>query len=807
LLSAAGLELFTFRASSAIALKRAGQFTLGAFVELGVVLRQYLRIDRTILTILVVFIALMAVSSTRQLESPQLLAAFVDDEPWLSLALEGMLEKPYGNPSNYLDPTAPAHAHIPEHWGYLRYDGIIYYGGAYFEVAFPFYAALRALGLPAFPTSTIILRLTTALASALSLLFLYNIGVQHGTRLGAVLAVLFLFVDNYFERFSVMAHPDTLQMFFGLLALGMAIRHSERGDLNSLVALGLACGFTQGTKVGGPWTVPMALLALWWGLTEVSRVRANSVEIIKRLALLGVAALGGWIITMPYAFVDPYYFRTMLGQWSWQGATAAADGPFGRVTMGLWAKYIVEYFGPTAMALFALASARIIWLWVRGRANRPFTLALVVCVSQFLFYGTGKGWIWVYYLLLATGLGILLSFDMLAAAASYVQRLLARFPGSAITSLLPKAALICASLILFIPQATSFMWELLAYQTAALSTAVSLNRWAKEHLSPDETILFDNYAFFDARFFKQVAKTTPLSWTRVRMNDPDLLVLAECITESGWYRPLMQSQHLDRNDPNPASVRLYQDLFATQRYGPTPFQGIEYVARIEPQIPTTSESSQIKSLRVTASTIEVFANRWLEFLPEAVRERLLNLAQQPTHWITISQLWARISHPPDQPSEGCGYRVYRINPQGGLFGRPGLLASSSSPNHPARLALDQSPAYWEAAESDLDPYIGYDFGDKNAVVLRTLRVQWRYGPSTPHDVKVEWSDDGTNWGTTSDFTLLPYSSTDPPFRVDTIPIAEQSAHRFWRLVALDRPTQPFAISELFFGSDTEASYR
>src|SRR4051794_14134601 len=144
---------------------RAGRFSLEVFAELGAILSEYLRPDRIILSIVIVFFVVMAASSWRTLDNPQLLATFIDDDPWQSLALEGMLDKPYGNPANYLNPHAPAHARIPEHWGYLRYDGIIYYGGALFDIALPIYAALRAVGFPAFPTSTIVLRLVTALAS------------------------------------------------------------------------------------------------------------------------------------------------------------------------------------------------------------------------------------------------------------------------------------------------------------------------------------------------------------------------------------------------------------------------------------------------------------------------------------------------------------------------------------------------------------------------------------------------------------------------------------------------------------------
>ena len=156
-----------------------------------------------------------------------MLAAFVDDEVWQALALDGTLEKPYGNPTNFLDPTANAYQRIPAYWAISAIRGIVYYGGAMYQVAAPIYAVLRAVGLPAFPTVVIVLRAGSTLSALLVLIFLYNFGCRFATRPVATMAVLVLMAEQYFSRFTMYVHPDLLQCLAGLFALVLAIRHSD----------------------------------------------------------------------------------------------------------------------------------------------------------------------------------------------------------------------------------------------------------------------------------------------------------------------------------------------------------------------------------------------------------------------------------------------------------------------------------------------------------------------------------------------------------------------------------------------------
>ena len=172
-----------------------------------------------------------------------------------------------------------------------------YYGGAYLGLGFVVFAPLHALGVPTFPVAPTILRIISTLAGLLSVILLYNFAKRYaGTAVG-LMAVFVLMTDTYFLYYTNIIHPDTLQLGFGLLTLLIATRHAEDGKRASLIALGLLSGLVQGTKAGGPWLIPMALLAVYWGLQQgVDSVpsRARFCTMLCRAAVLyGSRSLAG----------------------------------------------------------------------------------------------------------------------------------------------------------------------------------------------------------------------------------------------------------------------------------------------------------------------------------------------------------------------------------------------------------------------------------------------------------------------------------------------------------------------------------
>ena len=517
-----------------------------------------------------------------------MLAAFANDEPWMTMALDATLAWPLGNPGNYFDKNAKAYGKIPDYWGRLRYPGITYYGGAMFMLASPVYAALRVAGLPPFPTAPIILRCLTVLAAGLSLLVLYNIAGRFASTWAGVLACLYLMTDTYFTYYTTNIHPDTLQLLFGLLAFTVAVRHAREGDLPSLVALGILCGIIQGTKVGGPWTVPMALLALGWGIHATGGRIAELRTTVKRGALLGAAAIVGYAVSTPYGFLSFYLLKTLSVAWLIQGIGSAS--PFGEITLWSWITTLYEYIGPAASILVMATIARVaVGGFIANSSQRAFTLALVVSLSQLLWFGVaGKLWHVPGYLLVAFALMGVLCFD---TAIVFCQRVLQiafyYLPsGRKIAAGLGTATILAAAIPLGAPLLINITMrgnlDLMLYRQ---STYLAMNDWATQGGVPHNAkILYDDLGYFDPNLYPNARTNgSVLTWSRVEQEDPEYIVLSSSIFEAPHYKSLIATQRLEPTDPYIFSVRLYQDLLPYQQPGPTKIPGIDFIAEFKAQ--------------------------------------------------------------------------------------------------------------------------------------------------------------------------------------------------------------------------------
>jgi hypothetical protein len=309
--------------------------------------------------------------------------------------------------------------------------------------------------------------------------------------------------------------------------------------------------------------------------------------------------------------------------------------------------------------------------------------------------------------------------------------------------------------------------------------AVFINEWAKENIPRTAKILFDNYAFLDPNWFKNVTQSTIMHWPMVEFYNPDYLMLNACLPNNVWYKGLMASQHRERDDPDPFSIRVYQDLFKSPEFGPSGVQGVDYIADVEahplpPVDPGWSPPERPAWLGFAASRILITE----EFLLEA------------------KTAWDSARHPEDGPVQGCGFRVFRINLPGTPNGRPVPLSSSMAKGHPPNLAFDRHSNFFQAADGDVRPFLGYDFGDQSATQVSAIRIQWVSGASTPASIAVQYSDGGATWVRGGEYEVNAYSDKDMEFRTDRFPVAVDTPHRFWRVVATTPPRRPLAIAEL-----------
>jgi hypothetical protein len=545
-------------------------------------LQTYLQLDVPIALFVIVCIALFAPLIPRNTDNPQLLQAYANDEPFLTMALEATLVPPYGNPGTYFDPKKSASSELPERWGDKRYTYITYYGGAMFQIAFPVYATLRAAGLPAFPTGPIILRTLTLLAGLLSLILLYNIAKERGSRVVGLLAGIFLASDAYFLYYANFIHPDTLQVFFALVAFLLAVTHARDGDRASLIALGVFCGIVQGTKSGGPWTIPMALLAVWLGAR--AQPAGPATALVRRLGsktlVLGAAALIGFFISTPYAFFDTYYARSM--QLAYRIVTEDSlqqNGPNSLVT---WGKALYEYIGPIGASLVVLTIGRVVWANWRKASDTTLTLGVVLCLSQFLWYGAaGKLWQVVGYLLLSFGLMAVFAFETLFLAARKLLAAASRLRPSAPIERVGLSLIVAVVAAAFVAERwyTPVSWAIGQHESSR-STVRAANDWAVEHkIRSSSVIVFDDLAYFDRQRFPNARlHGGVLKWSDVEQAKPDYIVLSSSLFGAAWMKNLIATQRLGRQNTTPFNVRLYQDLLATRSPGPTRVPGIELEA-------------------------------------------------------------------------------------------------------------------------------------------------------------------------------------------------------------------------------------
>jgi hypothetical protein len=574
----------------------------GGFAAILDELRVNLRPDAWIVCIVLALLLALGPGLARNTDNARTLAAFANDEPWLTLVLDGMTRWPYGDPSNYLRPDRYANQ-LPPHWD-RRYDGIFYYGGTYLGLAFLAYAPLRVLGLDVFPTAPIVLRALSLLASILSLLVLYNFVKRQSGVVAAVLVALFVATDSYFVLYATLIHPDAVQLFFGLLALLLAVRHAGDGSMASLAGFGLVCGIVQGTKVGAPWLAPLALLTVHFGLqARMFLDEPRWKQYLERCGVLAMAGLAGWFISTPYAFVGGYYFGALYRTWG-----MVKSGPFGTVNVVTWLDALHSYLGTT---LSAIAIAAVLWGIVRGvSGSRAMALAVALAVSQILYFGNVGGlWVVLGYLLVALSLLAALAADAFATALRHLRASLGR-GGAAMAAILGALALLAV---------IESRWYTVAdtaadQRLAAHSTVYHLNAWARDGaIDPRAKIVYDDLAYFDPTVYRDVRMHGGvLTWRQLRSYRPDVVVLSSSLYGAPWYVELRGKQRLQRDDPNEYSMRLYQDLLDSTAPGPTAIPGVEllksFSANYPPAAPTPPSPAEqaLRRLLLQASFLPSF---------------------------------------------------------------------------------------------------------------------------------------------------------------------------------------------------------
>jgi hypothetical protein len=509
-----------------------------------------LRIDIPAALMVALLLAALLPIITRHADNAALLRTFVDDEPVLTMQVDGMTEWPWGDPSTYLDANKHTAHPLPPYWLNIRYDGIVYYGGLYLDIALLAWAPLKAMKFAIFPTVPILFRALSLVFSIFTLLAVYNFGRKHFGLFAGLFGALFLLTEFHFLAIGSIAHPDTLLFFLTLLALPLCIRHANEGSTASLIAIGIVAGLAQGAKMGGPLVAPLAATAIVYSAWGAPGFIGT---VFLRGAVVSFAAVATFFLTTPYAAIDPYFMR------AWVALTAvfSAESPIEVVNFSIWLSTLVSKASAPLLVAAGLAIGLSI---ISGRRNLALFFTVLLCAWILVYYALfQRYWVQPQYLIVSYALIAVIGWSL-------VDRLIALspiiIPKSAIAAIAVVAVGITAVVkqdrviggLITIPYLNYSWRENPAYQVGA---------WLSKNSQGGDTVLFDTQAYFDpADFPRQFSSGGPIHWTDLARVRPDYFALT-VYGRWHWMGRKMAEQHGEPLDPDYYNVRLYQDLLGT----------------------------------------------------------------------------------------------------------------------------------------------------------------------------------------------------------------------------------------------------
>jgi hypothetical protein len=400
-------------------------------------------------------------------------------------------------------------------------------------------------------------------------------------------------LDSNLLYYARIIHPDTVQLCVSLLALLVAGAHVRTGRWATLTCLGLLVGVHHGTKMGGPWIAPMALLATWWGArAAAATATAPSAartwfSAMSRGCWLGLMALAGFFLTTPYAFFDPYYFDCIKGL---RGLLLQEH--IGQVTFMSWINGLETHL---SKPLFIACGVAVLCVPFRSDvdgARKPLCLAAVLILGNILWYAAlGRLWVMVpYYVCALSLLGLLLT-DLLLRLGRLLQS------RCQLPFLLQYALVVVLGTCVIYDRWCYGPLDALNMLALRHDTRIGVGVWAEQHIDPKARILYDDLAYFNPQIFtNQRMLGGVLTYTELVKLKPEYLVLSESLHGSANYTELRKTQHLKRADPEPFSMRLYQDLLNDRpdpyQLGPTGVPGIDLVEVVRADTPQTASSGE-----------------------------------------------------------------------------------------------------------------------------------------------------------------------------------------------------------------------
>lgn len=713
------------------------------------------------------------------------------------MALDGMRTVPYGDPFNFVMGHVTG-KDLPEYWGKINYAGVgYYYGGVYMGLAFLAYAPLQALGLPPFPTAPIILRSLSLLAGLLAVMLIYNFGRRHIGRIGASIGVLILLTDHYFNYYSTIIHPDGTQFALAILALIVAVRHVRSGDVESLVALGLLSGLVQGTKMGGPWMIPMVATATVVGLASLRgglRQPGTVGELAKRgLLLLGIS-LATYFVTTPYAFLSRDFINMTsvvlrLVGGSWMNPTNALT----------WAAALWNNLSPPVM-ISALAGVLLVCIQAaRGQVRWPMLLLLVLGASQFLWYAiNSKFWVELGYMLGTFAAVALFAGEFVAGLG----RLLVRVGPIGRVA----AGLVCAFVVVALVLGRWWAPAALAltHRLTDSTTTIQLGRWAEAgNLPRDARIIWDDSVYMDpAKFPNAYFRGDLMTYNELYAYRPDYLILSSSMFGAAHFAQLRKSQHSTMQNEGRFSVRLYQDFLDNETSKPLTPAFAQYVRSFSEGTWDCTKMDEPKTYETWLGDAAPGRSNEMMigiFGANSVGAWLAQRASTQMQYVNYAGRFIDAIRGKICISTGPTLHLFRINPPGTEHGFPQPIASSSWNRLQPLNAFDGGPSHWMPSRSDpgRSPWVGFDFGGGSAKAPSQIRIEWFKGDLVAPRIEVEYADWNQEWRSAGVFDVDAGAVKSSLVSNHQLPPAI-GRHRLWRVVFHDVDKSMVAVREVRF---------
>jgi 4-amino-4-deoxy-L-arabinose transferase-like glycosyltransferase len=484
--------------------------------------RRRWRVDGLIVAVIiaVAYVLLLAPLSRFGIDNLGIAAVFSTDEALSGRIVRAMIDHHTLNPQHFFA-----------------------YGALYHELAALPLMPLEWLGVS---DRTVLLSLRTLalISGGATLLLTAWLGARLSGWWAGVLAAVLLAASPELARWSITAHPDTLQLALitgGLIAVVSVREHPSPARI--AVAAVLA-GLAFGTKYGGLLLLPLVALAALCALVDHGD---RGIQLLRRFASLSalaiIAFLAAFFMTNPYAIVEwrrfltqfkaeieharaGHVFATTVGWWNWVDIVASSRG-VGAVT------FVAALAGWVMLARDRAQTWRVSvapW-WQRIAASLDAPAMVALWTAGFLTYLVGFVGLHEprYALPMLPGLAV--------SAAGFVAIVLR---GASHRVALVVGAIVVASVLI---PAAGPLRDVVVTRTEQQANGdnprIAAGMWLSDHVAGSASILADAYVYVPPALAQRF-ETFGLTADQVSSVRPVLIVTNEDIR--GRFRDADQAE-------------------------------------------------------------------------------------------------------------------------------------------------------------------------------------------------------------------------------------------------------------------------